>query len=122
MYIYKYIQVESTGSSSSRSSSADISDHSNQLTISILLDDEREDKHDTNKKRKQDDIDQFKHNEKGTYSSKNQKGNKRHEMLTVGALLWFTTTTGCILSSNVLFQYKNDNMKSNNDQFLSEVC
>ena len=47
--------------------------------------------------------------ESSTTKDKGQKGRK-NDMITTGIVLWAKTDTGCILSCNVMFQYKNVNV------------
>ena len=46
------------------------------------------------------------HPSRRNYCTKERR--QKSEVITSGILLWFTTETGCILSSNVMLQYKKD--------------
>lgn len=60
-----------------------------------------------------------KHDNTGCPSGRNhypKQGRQKSEVITSGILLWFTTDTGCILSSNVMLQYKKNSHNKNDSE------
>lgn len=70
------------------------------------------------------DLDSESIRNKGTSSGKKKQKLRRwkYEVITAGVLLWFTTDTNCILSSNVMLQYNKDMTEDGSvDPFLKNI-